>query len=330
MDHVQDNSSMGGNENYSHELGQQMNNYIVDPSLIDQNQWAQPTAQYTEDIFNSQQGYQHHQHPHHPQHPQHPQQQYLQPAQSPYNYGSAQSPVYPNAQYQNLYGQQPLHSNSIGQYGVEYGGYPSNSQSPMQSIPHQSHQQYATSQSPYSYPPQGQVPATISPHDLERAAPYPAPIPVTNTLTPQPVPSNNGNEFFRRTWTSEPGFQEQPIAVSAPATQYGASDSDTIHVAPRPTVSHYAAVPSAPAVAAVPFVPASQPEPENQSLPAILPAPNVSDAAQKYAFAQLRITDPDLLAETENIPARRFPNAPYAVIGTGTIDLDAKYSCKLN
>ncbi|KFY22468.1 hypothetical protein V493_06572 [Pseudogymnoascus sp. VKM F-4281 (FW-2241)] len=359
MDHVQDNTSMRGNENYSHELGQQMNNYIVDPSLIDQNQWVQQQhqqqhqqqpAQYTEDIFNPQQAYQHplqHQLSH--QHPQQiQQQQYIQPAQSPFNYGASQSPIYPNAQYSGLYDQEPLRSNSsLGQFGVgvQYGGYPTSSQSPMQQmpqqVPHPSHQQYAPNQGQYSYSPQAQVPSTISPHDLDMAVQYPAPTPARNVLTPQPVPSNNAGQNFRQSWTSEPEFQEQPIPVSAPVPQYHPVQPEIrTQRAPSRSVSQHAVISPMPIL---PPAAASQPEPVNQPSPAsqpmpsqpmpsqpvsIQPIPSVSDAAQKYASAQLRVTHPELLAETKDIPSRRFSNAPWAILGVGSIELDNKYSSK--
>ncbi|KFY77624.1 hypothetical protein V498_09292, partial [Pseudogymnoascus sp. VKM F-4517 (FW-2822)] len=358
MDHVQDNGSMRGNENYSHELGQQMNNYIVDPSLIDQNQWVQQQQQpqYAEDIFNPQQSYQ--QHPHAHQHQlshQHPQQiqqqQYIQPSQSPFNYGASQSPVYQNAQYSSVYGQEPLRSNSsLGQYGVgvQYGAYPTTSQSPIQQMPqqmpqqvsqqitHQSHQQYAPNQGQYSYSPQAQVPTTISPHDLDRAVQYPAPVPSRNTMTPQPVPSNAAAQNFRQSWTSEPEFLEQPIPVSAPVPQYlAALDPQIQHIQSRPVVSQNAAISPVPAL---PAVASSQPEPVNQPSPASQPMPSqtipsqpipsASDAAQKYAAAQIRVTHPELLAETKDIPSRRFSNAPWAILGVGSIELDNKYSSK--
>lgn len=357
---------MRGNENYSHELGQQMNNYIVDPSLIDQNQWLlqqQQQPQYAEDIFNPQQAYQQHpqQHPQQHQHQlshQHPQQiqqqQYIQPAQSPFNYGASQSPVYQNAQYPGVYGQEPLRSNSsLGQYGVQYGGYPTTSQSPIQQVPqqvhqqvpqqmpqqmtHQSHQQYAPNQGQYSYSPQPQVPTTISPHDLDRTIPYPAPSPSRNILTPQPVPSNSASQNFRQSWASEPEFQEQSLNVSTPtlAPQYhAAAEPQVQHIQSRPVVSHHAAISPMPALTPVA---ASQPEP-NQPSPASQPMPNqpmpsqpipsVSDAAQKYTSTQLRVTHPELLAETKDIPSRRFSKAPWAILGVGSIELDNKYACK--
>lgn len=339
---------MRGNENYSHELDQQMNNYIVDPSLIDQNQWVQhqPEQYTTEDIFSSQQAYQ--QHPHHPQqhqlshqHPQQiQQQQYIQPAQSPFNYGASQSPVYQNAQYPGVYGQEPLRSNSsLGQYGVQYGGYPTSSQSPIQQMPqqmpHQSHQQYAPNQGQYSYSPQAQIPATISPHDLDRAVQYPAPVPTRNILTPQPVPSNTASQNFRQSWTSEPEFLEQSINASTPTLmpQYHAVAEPQIQrPQSRPVVSQHAAISPVPAL---PHVAASQPELVNQPSPASQPMPSqpipsVSDAAQKYASAQLRVTHPELLAETKDMPSRRFSKAPWAILGVGSIELDNKYSCKSN
>ncbi|OBT50994.1 hypothetical protein VE04_09049 [Pseudogymnoascus sp. 24MN13] len=352
MDHVQDNNNpMRSNENYSHELGQQMNNYIVDPSLIDQNQWVQQQQpQYAEDIFNPQQ-YQHphahqeqqhqlsHQHPQQIQHQQ--QQQYIQPAQSQFNYGASQSPVYPNAQYQAVYGQEPLRSNSsLGQYGVQYGAYPTTSQSPMQQmaqqmpqqVPLQSHQQYAQNQGQYSYSPQPQVPVTISPHDLDRAVQYPASVPARNILTPQPVPSNAASQNFRQSWTSEPEFLEQPIPVSTPVPQYHPIQPEiqTQHAPIRPVVSQHATISPVPAL---PSIAAINPEPVNQPSPAIQPLPSqsipsVSDAAQKYASAQLRVTHPELLAETKDIPSRRFSQAPFAVLGVGSIELDNKYSSK--
>ncbi|OBT61245.1 hypothetical protein VE03_09662 [Pseudogymnoascus sp. 23342-1-I1] len=352
MDHVQDNGSLRGNDNYSHELGQQMNNYIVDPSLIDQTQWMQQQqpAQYAEDIFNPQQVYQ--QHPHSHQHQlshQHPQQiqqqQYIQPAQSPFNYSASPSSVFQTSQYPGVYGQEPLRSNSsLGHYGVQYGTYPGTSQSPIQQmsqqmpqqvpqqIPHQSHQQYAPNQGQYSYSPQPQVPTTISPHDLDRAVQYPAPVPSRNTLTPQPVPSNAAAQNFRQSWTSEPEFQEQPIPVSTPVPQYHAAlePQQLQHIQSRPVVSQHAAISPAPAL---PPVAASQPEPVAQHSPASQPIPSqpipsVSEAAQKYATAQIRVTRPELLAETKDIPSRRFSNAPWAILGVGSIELDNKYSSK--
>lgn len=341
---------MRGNENYSHELGQQMNNYIVDPSLIDQNQWVQQQQQqpqYAEDIFNPQQ----YQHPHaHQQHQlshQHPQQiqqqQYIQPAQSQFNYGTSQSPVYPNAQYQAVYGQEPLRSNSsLGQYGVQYGVYPTASQSPIQQmpqqmqqqVPHQSHQQYVPNQGQYSYSPQAQVPVTISPHDLDRAMQYQAPVPSRNILTPQPVPSNAVSQNFRQSWTSEPEFQEQPIPISTPVPQYHPVQPEiqTQHAPIRPVVSQHAAispVPALPPAAAIKPELVNEPSPASQPIFS-QPIPSVSDAAQKYASAQLRVTHPELLAETKDIPSRRFSQAPFAVLGVGSIELDNKYSCKLN
>ncbi|ELR07869.1 hypothetical protein GMDG_02751 [Pseudogymnoascus destructans 20631-21] len=325
-----------------------MNNYIVDPSLIDQNQWVlqeqqeqQQPALYAEDIFNSQQ----YQHPHaHQQHQlthQHPQQiqqqQYILPAQSQFNYGTSQSPVYPNAQYQAVYGQEPLRSNtSLGQYGVQYGAYPTTSQSPIQQMPQQvslqSHQQYAPNQGQYSYSPQAQVPVTISPHDLDRAVQYPAPVPARNILTQQPVPSNAASQNFRQSWTPEPEFQEQSVPVSTPVPQYHPVQPEiqTQHAPSRPVVSQHAAISPVPAL---PSVPASQPEPVNQPSPASQPIPSqpipsVSDAAQKYASAQLRVTHPELLAETKDIPSRRFSQAPWAVLGVGSIELDNRYSSK--
>lgn len=340
---------MRGNENYSHELGQQMNNYIVDPSLIDQNQWVQQQQpQYAEDIFNPQQ-YQHpHAHQHqlshqHPQQIQQQQQQYIQPAQSQFNYGTSQSPVYPNAQYQAVYGQEPLRSNSsLGQYGVQYSAYPTTSQSPIQQMtqqipqqmPLQSHQQYAQNQGQYSYSPQPQVPVTISPHDLDRAVQYPAPAPSRDILTPQPVPSNVVSQNFRQSWTSEPEFLEQPIPVSTPVPQYHPIQPEiqTQHAPIRPAVSQHTAispVPSLPPVSEIKPEQLNEPSPASQPLPS-QSIPCVSDAAQKYASAQLRVTHPELLAETKDIPSRRFAQAPFAVLGVGSIELDNKYSCKIN
>ncbi|OBT86228.1 hypothetical protein VE02_05850 [Pseudogymnoascus sp. 03VT05] len=341
MDHVQDNNHpMRGNENYSHELGQQMNNYIVDPSLIDQNQWEQQQPQYAEDIFNPQQ----YQHPHaHQQHQlshQHPQQiqqqqQYIQPAQSQFNYGTSQSPVYPNAQYQAVYAQEPLRSNSsLGQYGVQYGAYPTTSQSPMQQmsqqmpqqVPLQLHQQYAPNQGQYSYSPQAQVPVTISPHDLDRAVQYPAPTPSRNILTPQPVPSNAASQNFCQSWASEPEFQEQPIPVSTPVPQYLPLQPEiqTQHAPSRPVVSQHTTISPAAAIK-----PESVNQPSLASQPIFSePVPSVSDAAQKYASAHLRVTHPELLAETKDVPSRRFSQAPFAVLGVGSVELDNKYSSK--
>ncbi|KFY10348.1 hypothetical protein V492_05067, partial [Pseudogymnoascus sp. VKM F-4246] len=355
MDHVQDNTSMRGNENYSHELGQQMNNYIVDPSLMDQSQWVQQQQQqqqpqYAEDIFNSQQAYQQphpHQHQLSHQHPQQiQQQQYIQPSQSPFNYGTSPSPVYQNAQY---YTQEPIRSNSaLGQYGVQYGAYPTTSQSPIQQvpqqmpqqvpqqIPHQSHQQYAPNQGQYSYSPQPQVPVTISPHDLDSAIAYPGPVPSRSTLTPQPVQSNGAGQNFRQSWPAEPEFQDLPIPVETPVPvpqyhpvqqqqQQQQPQVQAQHAPSRPVVSQHPAISP---VSALSSVPAGQPEPVNQPLPASQPMPGVSDAAQKYASAQLRVTHPELLVETKDVSSRRFSNAPWAILGVGSIELDSKHSSK--
>lgn len=339
-----------------------MNNYIVDPSLIDQSQWVQQQqpVQYAEDIFSPQQAYQHpHAHQQHQlshQHPQqiHHQQQYIQPTQSPFNYGASQSPVYQNAQY---YAQEPLRPNSsLGQYGVQYGGYPTTSQSPIQQVPqqipqqmpqqvpHPSHQQYALNQGQYSYSPQPQVPATISPHDLDNVIAYPASVPARNTLTPQPAPSNNASQNFGQPWTSEPEFQEQPIPVSTPIPQYHhvqqpqtqtQTQTQSQRAPSRPVVSQHAAIPP---VTALPHAAAAKSEPVNQPSPASQPTysqpvpsqPTASglEAAQKYASAQLRVTHPELLDETKDVPSRRFSKAPWAILGEGSIELDNKYACK--
>lgn len=286
-----------------------MNEYAVDPSLIDQTQWQQPGGPYPhQDVFNPQQGYQHQ------QQLQHQHQQYVQPPQPSYNnYGVSQSPVYPDASYPNIYGQQPNSSNGAAQFGVQYGGLQSHTPTHSQ---HPSHPRasFSTSQSPFSYSTQGPVAATISPHDLERVTPYPAP--ARNISTPQSALGNTASTPFRPTWNPDTEYQERQTTNLNPTFQYNPANSEDPLAYPRTDVNQ----------ALEPSASTSKPlqkrsDASNNHAPA---------ATQKDTSSTLRITHADLLAETENIPARRFPNAPYAILGTSTIELDDKYACKLD
>jgi len=302
MDHVPNNPSMAGDQTYSHQIGHQINDYALDASLIDESQWQQSAGNYShQDVFAPQQAYQ----------------QYGQPTQPPFNYGVSQSSVYPNASYSSIYGQQAHSSNNGGPYGAQFGGLPNSTQGILNHTPlhHQSppqaHQAFPTNQNRFPYSSQESAPATISPHDLERAIPYP--VPSRNSSAPQSIIANSVNPLYERNWNPEPQIQErQATHLVFP---YTASGSDNSLVDPIPL--------SREAVVRPPS--SSQPTPK-------LPENSSSQtraATQENGLGQLRITHADLLAETQNTPARRISKAPYAILGAKPIELDNKYACKL-
>lgn len=302
MDHVPHNPSMATNPTYSHQIAHQINDYPLDASLIDESQWQQSAGSYAhQDVFAPQQAYH----------------QYGQPAQPPFNYGVPQSSLYPNASYSSIYGQQAHSSNDAGPYGANFGGLPSSTQGILNhaSLHHQSppqpNQAFATNQNRFQYATQVPAPATISPHDLERAIPYPAPS--RNSSAPQTITANSVNPLYERNWNPQPQIQERQATHTV--FPHAASGSENSLVDPNPQNRE----------AVVPPPSSSQPTPK-------LPENSRSQTRtpiQENGLGQLRITHADLLAETENTPARRIPNAPYVILGAKPIELDNKYACKL-
>jgi hypothetical protein len=278
------NSSINGAQGQGYP--QDGSGYAVDPSLLNESPWALPADQYAHhDNFTPQQSIP----------------QYANHATSYGGYAVSQGSPYSLPPYTSAYGPQYQHSGHLDHYPLSQFGHPA-SQGPSVSQP-----SYATGNGNFPYTTFGQETATISPHALHKTD--------LNINQPQKTLKSNEvqqtidpNSTFQHNWDHNAARQYQPQS---------AINSIGTYVQQGPTAGDI-----------YPSLNAGFPGSSGQALG--LQAQGVD--ASKHAVVRkpkstirqstLRITNPDLLAATENNPSRRLSYAPYLVIGEHPIELE--------